>query len=520
MRILAAAAMLLAAAASLFAGDDDDEGGVELLYEFRDGEAPAAAKAIEKRLEQLEGTIVRPLEDGKRVLVQIQKQYQRELTRAAAERLGHLELRRAVDTDTKEFLTRRVAFHAALDRGEEIDKIREIPAESLTAEERKRSPGGLRWYKNPSPKDPPNDDWILCEIDAHGITEQALEDVSLAPAEYSDDRFDVRFHVKAEFQDKMAELTSVEDMRLPIILDGEIVAAPVVHSQIRDRGSITIGLTEACVILVAFKDGVLPSKPKLVAERRITNPEEKEGAELLYEFRDGEAPAAAKVLQRRLDLLGVTASVTPVEDGKRVGVRVRGRDRLEDVRDAAARVGHLELRRAADRSANEYMARWMALQTAIRRGEDVEKIREIPADSLSAEERKRSPGGLRWYKDPGSTRPSQDWVLCEIDADGITEEAIGEIRVVPSVFRFYEIRVSVKKGFQEKMADLTSRPYTVLAVIVDGEFVGAPLVRGQLREEGTIRITGEREARRIAAALGGGVLPSEPKLLAERWVGR
>ncbi|HEX5136480.1 MAG TPA: hypothetical protein VFY93_05890 [Planctomycetota bacterium] len=72
MRTHAAVAILLATAASLFAGDDD-EGGVELLYEFQDGEAPAAAIVLEKRLQLLgiEGATVKQIEDGKRVLLRL-----------------------------------------------------------------------------------------------------------------------------------------------------------------------------------------------------------------------------------------------------------------------------------------------------------------------------------------------------------------------------------------------------------------------------------------------------------------
>jgi preprotein translocase subunit SecD len=244
------------------------------------------------------------------------------------------------------------------------------------------------------------------------------------------------------------------------------------------------------------------------------------GAELLYEFQPDEASAAAKVLEKRLELLGVEgATVKPVEGGRRVVVRLAGRDRLEDVRAAAERVGRLEVRGAVRPGTSEFLSRRLALQAALRRGDDVEQAREIPAGSLSEAERARSPGGFRWYRNPSPAVPPEDWILCEIDARGITEEAFEEIRVV-AVGDMHEVHVRVKPASQEKMADLTSRDYTRVAIIVDGEIVAAPLVRRQIRDRGTIRTKGEREARAIAAALGGGVLPSKPTFVAERRVGR
>jgi preprotein translocase subunit SecD len=271
MRGRRAVAILLAAAATLRAGEDEQD-GAEIIYEFGAGEAPAAAEVLEKRLRALgvEGVTVKPAEDGKRVVVRLAKRDRLEDVQAVAERVGHLEFRRVVKPDTAGYINRRLAFDAALKRGIDIEKARDVPADSLRPAERVVWPNGLRWYRNPHPTESPVDDWILCEIDSPGLTEAALEEVRTLRSPNGEDQWEVHFCVKADFRDKMAELTSKEDVRLAIILDGEVLCAPVVRAQLTRNGTITMsGEREARSIAAALGGGALPRKPTFIAERRI-----------------------------------------------------------------------------------------------------------------------------------------------------------------------------------------------------------------------------------------------------------
>jgi preprotein translocase subunit SecD len=78
----------------------------------------------------------------------------------------------------------------------------------------------------------------------------------------------------------------------------------------------------------------------------------------------------------------------------------------------------------------------------------------------------------------------------------------------------------VKADSRDKMAELTSEEGVRLAIILDGKILCAPVVRSQLTRNGSITMSGEREARSIAAALGGGPLPSKPTFIAERRIER
>lgn len=272
------------------------------------------------------------------------------------------------------------------------------------------------------------------------------------------------------------------------------------------RGSRTaIALLAAAAILPAGED-------------------EQAGAEILYEFGEGEAKAAAEVLEKRLRALGVEdATVKPVEGGRRVVVRLANRDALEDVQDVAERVGRLELRRAVKPDTAGYVDRRLAFDAALKRGIDVEKARDVAPDSLRPAERVVWPNGLRWYRNPHPTEsPADDWLLCEIDPNGLTEAALEEVRTLrsPHGEEQWEIHFSVKADSRDKMAELTSEEGVRLAIILDGEVLWAPVVRAQLTRNGTISMSGEREARSIAAALGGGALPSKPTFIAERRIAR
>jgi hypothetical protein len=72
----------------------------------------------------------------------------------------------------------------------------------------------------------------------------------------------------------MAELSWIdeegkEDVRLAVIVDGEVMAAPVLHAPLRNHGEITMrNEQDARALAVAF-GGRLPSKPKLILERAI-----------------------------------------------------------------------------------------------------------------------------------------------------------------------------------------------------------------------------------------------------------
>jgi hypothetical protein len=251
-----------------------------------------------------------------------------------------------------------------------------------------------------------------------------------------------------------------------------------------------------------------------------------EGVELVYEFGGGEAEAAAKVLARRLKLLGVEgAQAKALEDGKRVAIRLDARDRLEDVRATAARVGHLELRRVVNPDTPGYGRHREDFDAAIARGVEAAKACDIPPESMIREERERWPGGLRWYR---NSKPSETlkegWLLCELDGWGITEAALEEVRVSPNLHdaeaEWWQITFQVRERLRANMAELTSVKGVRLATIIDGDVLIAPAIFSQLRERGIISVKGEREARALAAVLGGGALPSKPKLVEERAIGR
>jgi preprotein translocase subunit SecD len=249
-----------------------------------------------------------------------------------------------------------------------------------------------------------------------------------------------------------------------------------------------------------------------------------DGVELVYEFGDREAEAAAKVLARRLELLGIEgARGIAQSDGKRVVVRLPSRDRLEDVRATVARIGHLELRRVVKEDAPGYRRRKKDFDAALARGDEPEEA--VPAESLKPEERKLWPGGLRWYRNPNPSESlKEDWILCELDGWSITEEALEDVRVARSEERLEDaswwVHFRVKQGFHANMAELTREQGVRLAIIVDDEILSAPELRAPLREHGQITMIEERDARAVAAAIGGGALPSKPELVEERAIAR
>ncbi len=266
MRTTAIAVLL---AAIVLAG----EGGVELVCEFGEGEAEAAAKVLARRLEllEIEGATTKALEDGKRVVLRLDTRHLLDEVRVMAQRLGHLELRRVVNPGTPGYEERRQALADALGRGDEAPGACAIPPESLTEAERKRWPGGLRWCRNPNPTEW-SEDWVLCEIDGWGITEEAFDRVRVERS-IDDTGWALHFDVKEGFRKNMAELSRIaegeEDARLAVIVDGEVMAAPVLRAPLSRNGQISMrDEADALALAVAF-GGRLPSKPKLIEERAI-----------------------------------------------------------------------------------------------------------------------------------------------------------------------------------------------------------------------------------------------------------
>ncbi len=180
-----------------------------------------------------------------------------------------------MNPDTPGYKQRRKSLAEALGRDDGLSKAREIPPESLTETERKRWPGGLRWFKNAHPTDGLQEEWILCEVDASGITDEAFEEVQVAPSLMHEDSsaWTVRFEVNEGSRARMAELTSIgdgnEDVRLAVIVDGEVMAAPVLRASLRRNGEIAMRDEKAARALAVAFGGRLPSKPKLILERAI-----------------------------------------------------------------------------------------------------------------------------------------------------------------------------------------------------------------------------------------------------------
>ncbi|MFI5403709.1 MAG: hypothetical protein ACHQ1G_12300, partial [Planctomycetota bacterium] len=188
--------------------------------------------------------------------------------------VGRLELSRVVDPDTPGYGRHRKQFDAALARGIEPAKACDVAAESLNKAERERWPGGLRWYRNPNPKEGLKEDWLLCELDGWGISDEAFEEIQAARSlmHVNDTTWAVHFDVKEGCRERMAELTRIgeeEDARLAAIVDGGVIAAPVLHYPLRANGQITMGDEAAARSLAVAFGGRLPSKPKLIEERAI-----------------------------------------------------------------------------------------------------------------------------------------------------------------------------------------------------------------------------------------------------------
>jgi hypothetical protein len=265
----------------------------------------------------------------------------------------------------------------------------------------------------------------------------------------------------------------------------------------------------------------------LLAAATVVRAGESGGVELLYEFGADEGAAAAEVLTRRLELLGIEGGrAEALKDGRRVALRLEARDRLEEVRAMAARVGLLGLRRVVNPGTPGYEARRKELADALKRGIDPAAASAIPLESMTPKERERWPGGLRWYR---NSRPSEalreEWVLCEADGRGITEKSFEEVRVAPSDSRpddtGWTVHFRVKESFRGNMAALTRWTEGLrLAVILDGEVLVAPALRVELRDGGTITTPEEGDARAVAVAIGGGSLPGRPTLVEERAIER
>ena len=82
----------------------------------------------------------------------------------------------------------------------------------------------------------------------------------------------VAFEIKAESANKFEELTKrLIGQPLAIFLDDQVVSAPVVQSQIRDRGQITgVDADQAKILATQLKAGALPVKKiDIVSERTV-----------------------------------------------------------------------------------------------------------------------------------------------------------------------------------------------------------------------------------------------------------
>jgi len=268
MRTTAIAALLAAIVLA-------DERGVELVCEFGEGEARAVAKVLARRMEflRIEGVEVTALEDGKHVVLRLDSRDRLDEVRAIAERVGRLELRRVVDPETPGYEQRRKNLDEALGRAGGPSKACEIPPESLTEAERKRWPDGLRWCRNPNPTEWLEEDWVLCELDGWNITDESFERVRVDPSPSGGNAWAVNLGVKEDSRERIAKLSRIgegeEDVRLAVIVDGEVMAAPALKAALGRSVEISMGdEQDARALAVAF-GGRLPSKPKLIQERAI-----------------------------------------------------------------------------------------------------------------------------------------------------------------------------------------------------------------------------------------------------------
>lgn len=253
-----------------------------------------------------------------------------------------------------------------------------------------------------------------------------------------------------------------------------------------------------------------------------------EAIELVYEFAPGEAAAAADVLARRLELLGIAdARVKPLDDGKRVTVRHAAADRADEVREVTSRVGHIEMRRVVEPTTPGYERHKKDFDTALARGVEPAKACDISPSTMVRYERDRWPGGLRWYRNARASEAlKEDWVLCEVDAQGITEESFERVTLNTAAEPPHDrraVHLDLKESCEDAMERLThlaENEEVRLAVIVDGEVIQAPKLLVPLRRNAEVSFRTEPEARAFAAAVGGGTLPRKPKLVDEPAVER
>ncbi len=250
------------------------------------------------------------------------------------------------------------------------------------------------------------------------------------------------------------------------------------------------------------------------------------GIELVYAFGPEESAVAAKVLRKRLELLAIEGAGVRVEDEERVAIRLEAPDRVAEVKEMATRVGRLETCRIVGPDAPGYAKRRTELSEALAKGVELEKVRDVPPESLSGEERAHWPHGLRWYR---NTHPSEtlqeDWILCAADDQPITEEALEGVSVSEvlelrreggrKVCRArWRVNFKVKERFRSAMKSLVSKGQgdeVRVAVILDGDIVSAALLWHKC-----LSFPDEPSARELAAVHKGGVLPRKPTLVEER----
>jgi len=248
----------------------------------------AALEVIRARLKRMmpTGEVTATLQDEKTLVVLSRNRKKKVVERIKwiVTKPGMLEFRISVERMGPGIaLGRALAlFQRAIKKGIPLDQARTIPATALTARERKRYPHGLRWFRlhakahkamklrTESLEDGTR--WFLVQLGSHNLTEGDLHkvSVSLSTSDFSE-TYAIHFRVRENAQERMAALTAIDESELSsthmaMVIDGQVLTAPKLHSALRSSGEITGGFTEeeANALAAPLRSAVLDPVPVFV----------------------------------------------------------------------------------------------------------------------------------------------------------------------------------------------------------------------------------------------------------------
>ncbi len=113
--------------------------------------------------------------------------------------------------------------------------------------------------------------WVIVEK-TPVITSQDMLEVKASPSQFGDSNYEIDFKLKPEAADRFARETrnNIGNF-LAIVLNGEVRSAPIVNSEIHDRGQITGGFTKQSAedLAIVLGSGALPRRLVYVREEPV-----------------------------------------------------------------------------------------------------------------------------------------------------------------------------------------------------------------------------------------------------------